>query len=73
MAKLPMPPAPTAPAIVVRPMRLMAVTVVTRISSGTASCRYTRKISPSVPEPMLRAASTLPSFTPASATSTWRV
>ena len=40
---------------------------------GTASCRYTRKISPSVPEPMLRAASTLPSFTPASATSTWRV
>ena len=70
MAKLPMPPAPTAPAMVVRPIRLIAVTVTTRIRSGTASCRYTRKIMPSLLLPMAVAASTLPGSTPASATST---
>ena len=52
---------------------LIAVTVVTRIRSGTASRRYTRKISPGVPLPMLRAASTFPGSTPERATSTCRL
>ena len=56
MAVLPKPPAPTAPAIAVNPIKLIKVTVETRANSERLSLKYTSKIISLVDAPNASAA-----------------
>jgi len=63
IARLPKPPPPIAPAIVVNPIRLIIVTEETRIIEGNPSFKYTQKIISKGEEPIASAASITPGST----------
>ena len=69
MAKSPTPPAPTAPAIVVSPIRLMRVIIETLAMPGILSLKYTEKIISMGENPMASLASISPGSTSAIAVS----
>ena len=72
IAKFPIPPAPNAPAIVVKPIKLIIVREEARIKLGNPSFKYTRKIISNGVHPMAIEASITPLSTSNKANCTCR-